>query len=224
MACGALLPRRTRRYCSRDCKEQINWVLGLSKGLLRTFNTRYAVFFFTSNLVILDMLPSWSQYVSRFFCNRTPGCKPAQDLKKLILNSGEEWHHLLYKRHSKSRASFELVTRNHRKDLDPSYLKPIVRVRPRLTKKERSYLKVLNLEEKDLFSSSLEELLKKAFKKMAKVYHPDAGGDNESFKLLMEAHHYITHWCERPQFYQKKVLADYWSYDGLTNRWSPPMP
>jgi hypothetical protein len=58
---------------------------------------------------------------------------------------------------------------------------------------------------------------------LAKIYHPDVGGDAEKFKKLNEAHVQMVSWAEHPQFTAKKALLDCWSYDGLTNKWAPPL-
>lgn len=222
LACGQVLPKRARKYCSISCKDQIVWVLGLSKGLLKAFNVRFAAFYFTDQDVILDLLPSWSEYISRFSITRTPGQKPAYDLKRLILSSGEEWYHLLKNRHSKSSASLRLITRNHRKDLDPKTLVPKVLTRPKLTKKEKQYLNILSISEEELFSDLVTQKIRSSFRKMAKVFHPDVGGDEELFKLLNEAHFHMLNWSMRPKYCLRKLPCEFWSYDSLTNKWSPP--
>jgi hypothetical protein len=58
---------------------------------------------------------------------------------------------------------------------------------------------------------------------MAKVYHPDMGGDEEKFKQLNAAHKQMLAWAENPLFISRKALHDCWSYDASTNRWSPPL-
>jgi len=55
------------------------------------------------------------------------------------------------------------------------------------------------------------------------VYHPDLGGDAEKFKKLNAAHQQMLLWAENPHFTLRKALLDCWSYDGATNRWSPPL-
>jgi len=85
VACGKDDIGARRRYCSEACRGYIQWVLSLSKGLLRTLNTRYAAFSFTSDQVILDVFPIWSKHISRFKRDRTRGKKPAEDLKQMVL-------------------------------------------------------------------------------------------------------------------------------------------
>ena len=93
----------------------------------------------------------------------------------------------------------------------------------RLSKIEKNCLKILQLDRKDLASDGHIKKIKSAYKKMAKLYHPDIGGDEERFKQLNEAHKQMILWAENPQYASRKALPDCWSYDGSTNRWSPPL-
>ncbi|HDZ90724.1 MAG TPA: hypothetical protein ENH37_08620, partial [Deltaproteobacteria bacterium] len=112
LACGKADIGARRRYCSKECREYINWVLSLSKGLLRAVNTRYAAFSFTDEYVILDVFPAWSEHISRFVQKRVKGNKPAEDLKNLVIQFGQEWHDMVNNNRSRSYASLCLVNRN----------------------------------------------------------------------------------------------------------------
>ncbi len=188
-----------------------------------TFSARYAAFSFTREHVILDILPFWSKEISRFVYHRTPKNKPAADLKSLILKSGKEWHHLVDNNTSMSFASLYLLEKNHKKNIDPESVKPLMKAHLRLSKIEKNCLKILQLDRKDLTSDGHISKIKSAYKKMAKLYHPDKGGDEERFKQLNEAHKQMILWAENPQYASRKALPDCWSYDGSTNRWSPPL-
>ncbi|HIC86245.1 MAG TPA: J domain-containing protein [Desulfobacterales bacterium] len=229
LACGTEEMRGGRRYCSKECRKQINWVLSLSKGLLRTFNARYAAFSFTDEHVILDVLPVWSKGISRFILRRTPGRKPAEDLKDLILSSGEEWYSLLEGKNSRSYATLVLLEKNHTNEVNPSQIMPSRLTRLRLSKQHREYMKILKLTHEDLFpngsswAGDTQHQIKLAYKRMAKIHHPDKGGDAEKFKALNEAHQQMLIWAENPQFTCRKALEGCWSYDGAANKWVPPL-
>jgi hypothetical protein len=199
------------------------WVLSLSKGLLRAFNARYAAFSFDRNFVVLDVLPVWSQEISRFLSRRTNGKKPADDLKRIVLQSGGDWYRLVNNRTSRSYASLFLLKRNHNKAIAPDSIKPDERRRPRLSKAERESMKLLELKMEELFADGHAARIKTAYKKLAKIHHPDVGGDAEKFKKLNAAHQQMLLWAEKPHFTSRKALTDCWSYDGSTNRWSPPL-
>jgi hypothetical protein len=223
LSCGTTHMKPGRRYCSPQCREQITWVLSLSKGLLRTFNARYAAFSFTEEYVVLDVLPIWTKGISRFIGRRTPGQKPAADLKNLILESGEEWYGLLDRRNSRSVASLRLLRENHSPHLDPESIKPERKDHPRLSKLESNCLKILKMKREALSSKTCALKIKTAYKRLAKRHHPDMGGDAEKFKRLNEAHEQMLQWAQNPQYTRRKALLDSWSYDGSTNRWAPPL-
>jgi len=223
LACGTDNLKAGRRYCSKNCRQQLLWVLSLSKGLLKVFNARYASFSFNDNKVILDVLPIWAREVSRFTCGRTAGNKPAEDLKNLILESGNEWYRIINNKNSKSYASLCLLNKNHYERMAPEAIKPDKRLRPRFSKCERASMKLLQLKMEELLSDGNVAKIKSSYKKLAKIYHPDVGGDAEKFKRLNEAHQQMLLWAENPQYTSRKALIDCWSYDGSTNRWSPPL-
>lgn len=223
VACGTnnLAPRR--RYCSPECRKHLNWVLSLSKGLLRVFNARYAAFSFSDSHIILDVLPVWSRDISRFSQERTSGKTPAEDLKNLVLDAGVDWYNIIENRNSKSYASLSLLQKNNNKSLDSDAIKPDPRIRPRLSSKERDCMKFLQLKLDALQPEENITKIKSSYKKLAKIYHPDVGGDEEKFKKLNDAHEQMLLWAEQPQFTARKALVDCWSYDGSTSRWSPPL-
>jgi len=223
IACGTDRIKPGRRYCTKECRRQINWVLSLSKGLLKTFNARYAAFYFTKEQVILDVLPVWSKEISRFIFRRIAGNKPAEDLKNLILQSGEKWYNLVENKTSRSFASLFLLSRNQNKKIDPNSIRPLNKSRLRLSKVEKSSLRILQLEREDLSRAGNIEKIKSAYKRMAKRHHPDVGGNAERFKELNNAHKQMLLWAENPQYTSRRALQNCWSYDGVTNRWAPPL-
>jgi hypothetical protein len=223
LACGKPNIDARRRYCSKECRDYINWVLSLSKGLLRAVNARYAAFSFTDDQVILDVFPVWSKHISRFVHRRIKGNKPAEDLKNLVLQFGQDWHDIVNNNGSRSYASLCLVNQNHKKDIHPNSIRPSKKSRPRLSRQETRCLEMLKLQRTDLAADGCTSKIKSAYKKMAKVHHPDVGGDEEKFKKLNDAHEQMLLWAENPQYTSRKALRECWSYDGATSRWSPPL-
>ncbi len=223
LACGKPGLDARRRYCSTECRKQIMWVLSLSKGLLSIFNARYASFSFNRSYVILDILPVWSKEISRFTHTRTVGKKPADDLKKLILDSGSEWYSIISNNNSKSFASLSLLKRNFNSALSVRTIRPDSKKKPRFSKVERESLKCLKLKLEELISEEKTSKIKSAYKKMARIHHPDMGGDADEFRKVKEAHEQMLMWAQNPQFTSRKALADCWSYDASTNKWVPPL-
>ena len=223
LACGTDKLKGRRRYCSPGCRQQILWVLSLSKGLLRVFNARYASFSFDENSVILDVLPVWSKDISRLVHKRKSGKKPAEDLKELVLKSGSEYYNLINNNNSRSYASLFLLNKNHNGQVAPESIKPNEKLNPRFSKQERESFGRLRLKMEELMSDGQVSKIKSAYKKLAKIHHPDVGGDEEKFKKLNEAHQQMLLWADNPQFTSRKALAGCWSYDAATNRWAPPL-
>ena len=172
---------------------------------------------------MLDVLSTWSDDISRFIYGRNFGKRPAQDLKALILQSGNEWYRIISNGSSRSYASLYLLKRNHNKSLSPESIKPNSKRVPRLNRQEKDSMKLLDLKIEELISGGHTKRIKSAYKTMAKVYHPDVGGDTEKFKQLNAAHQQMLLWAQDPHFTSRKALADCWSYDGYTNTWSPPL-
>ena len=223
LSCGRTGLDARRRYCSRECREQIMWVLSLSKGLLNIFNARYASFSFNRSYVILDILPVWSKEISRFTHRRTTGKKPADDLKKLILDSGSEWYSIIGENNSKSYASLSLLRRNCNSSLSVVAIRPDSKKKPRFSKLEKESLRCLKLKLEELISEEKTSKIKSAYKKMARIHHPDMGGDAEEFRKVKDAHEQMLMWAQNPQYTSRKALADCWSYDASTNKWVPPL-
>jgi len=223
LACGRTGLGARRRYCSTDCRKQIMWVLSLSNGLLSIFNARYASFSFNRNYVILDILPVWSKEISRFTHKRTSGKKPADDLKKLILDSGSEWYSIIGDNNSKSYASLSLLKKNCNSTIPVGAIRPDNKKKPRFSKSEKTSLKCLRLKLEELISEEKTSKIKSAYKKMARIHHPDMGGDAEEFRKIKDAHEQMLMWAENPQYTSRKALADCWSYDASTNKWVPPL-
>ena len=222
LSCGTSRMKSRRRYCSKECRQQMVWVLSLSKGLLKAFNARYAAFSFNNEYVLLDVLPVWSHEISRFLRRRS-GKKPADDLKSLILHSGAEWYRIIHNRNSRSYASLFLLNKNCTKRVAPDSIKPDRKMKPRFTKGERESIKLLELKLEELLGDGHTLKIKSAYKRLAKIHHPDVGGDAEKFKKLNEAHRQMLLWAEEPHFTLRKALIDCWSYDSVTNEWSPPL-
>lgn len=223
LACGRPGLNARRRYCSIDCRKQIMWVLSLSKGLLNIFSARYASFTFNKEHVILDILPAWSDEISRFKHKRTRGKKPAYDLKKLILDSGTEWYAIIDNNNSRSYASLSLLRKNCIRNIPSKSIKPDNLIKPRFTKTEKESIKCLKLKFEELMTGEKTHKIKSAYKKLARIHHPDAGGSAEEFRKVKEAHEQMLTWAQNPQFTSRKALIDCWSYDSSTRKWVPPL-
>jgi hypothetical protein len=223
LACGNENLKPGRRYCSRYCRQKLMWSLSLSKGLLQTLNARYAAFSFNDTYVALDILPAWSKNISRFIRERKPGHPPSHTLKELVLETGEQWYQKRNHRFSRSFASQSILEERVENSINPESIKPNANPVPRLSLDQKKGLKHLNISTDSLIVGDCATVIKRAFRGMAKVYHPDKGGDGEKFKELARAHELMQEWAENPRFRSSHSLPCSWSYNGDKNRWSPPL-
>jgi len=223
LSCGTEDIKPGRRYCSKQCRQKLIWALSLSKGLLQTLNTRYAAFSFTEHFVALDVMPTWSIRISRFVYKRKSGYSPANTLKELILEAGNEWYNKRSRRISRSFASQSILEENIEYSINPDSIKPNTNMIPKLSADQKKGLKHLNIHLNTLIFGDYVREIKKAYRRMAKVYHPDKGGDGDMFKEINRAHELMLQWIEDPKFRSNNGLPGCWSYNGYTNRWSPPL-
>ena len=79
LSCGTSENMKQRRYCSVECRQRLRYNLNLRTGLLRALNTRYATFYFTDSLIVLDVLPYGSEELFSYLFPRTSGRKPVED-------------------------------------------------------------------------------------------------------------------------------------------------
>jgi len=199
------------------------WSLSLSKGLLHTLNARYAAFSFNDTCVELDILPAWSDSISRFVHERKSGDPPAHALKELVLETGKQWYQKREHRLSYSVASQCLLKEKAENSINPKSIQPNANRIPRLSNDQKKGLKHLNISTDSLILGDCATAIKRAYRGMAKLYHPDKGGDGEKFKELAKAHEIMQEWAKNPQFRLNHSLPGSWSYNGYKNRWSPPL-
>ena len=83
LSCGTTEHIGRRRYCSIDCRQRLRQRLDMRCGLLQALNTRYATFYFSDLLVIMDILPSGYKEIRSFFFPRTPGKSPGEDFGRM---------------------------------------------------------------------------------------------------------------------------------------------
>lgn len=224
ISCGTLDMGRRRKFCSDECRDRMHWVLKLSTGLLKACSTRYAAFSFTDNVAILDILPTWSDKISRFMSFRRPGGKPADDLKFIILNAGQKWHEMVGNKVSWTAASMSLLEQNVNKGLKPDSVKPGKVTSLTCSNKTKKSLKILGLTYDEMAFGNRRKAITSAFRRMVKRFHPDTGGTSEDFNRIIAAHEQILSWSnDKPGFKTKIAIENGWSYNGYNNKWTPPL-
>ena len=130
------------------------------------------------------------------------------DLKKLILDSGSEWYAIIGDNNSKSYASLSLLKKNCNSDIPVRSIRPESKKKPRFSKAEKESLKCLRLKLEEIISEEKTSRIKSAYKKMARIHHPDMGGDAEEFRKVKDAHEQMLMWAKNPQYTSRKALIE----------------
>lgn len=220
LSCGDALEDRRRRYCSRKCRQELERKLELSVGLLKTLGARYAAFSFTDSDLYFHVLPENAEEVLTYACERTPGLRPAQDLWRLVDGLGGAWHRQIRSTGKRYLATRHLREKARRNQTVAASVKPVDDRRPALRRKS---LQCLDLSASELLSPHAKQTLKAAYRREAKIHHPDHGGDPASFRRIHEAQQELLAWMKNPRFKVRRGVCGQWGYDSLrAKRWLPP--
>ncbi len=220
LACGDNLPPRHRRYCSMSCQQYLLASLNRRTGLLQALSTRYATFYFTDFVIVMDILLYGVDQIHSYMLPRTQGRKPVEDFCVLSNILGTLWwneRNRTKKRYLASRQVLEQAQKGK---------KPVNSVMPAaltIPSVKASSLIRLELHADDLAPANLENCIKNAYRRQAKKHHPDIGGSPETFLKIQEAYEKLSEWAKRPTFIRQRGFPDKWLYQGATNRWIKPI-
>jgi len=220
LSCGARLNSDRRRYCSVVCRQRLRYQLNLRTGLLKALNTRYATFYFTEDVIILDILTSQSWYIYSFIHARRADMTPAGDFARMANRLGKAWWGEKNRTHRRYLASSFLLDMARRGGKAEA-VRPVVVSRPAVAGKALACLK---LNSASLDTPELKKLIKSAYRRQAKAHHPDAGGSAAVFRRIHRAYEELLGWAENPVFTKRSGFPDKWFYDGRRNRWVQPTP
>ena len=221
LSCGTSENMDRRKYCSVGCRQHLRYHLNLRTGLLRALNTRYATFYFTETVIILDVLPYGSAELFSYIFPRTPGGKPVEDFCTLSNVLGNAWWAERNRTNKRYIANRFILEKAINKNADTAPIKPAEVKEPAKLKKSLMFLK---LKKSDLNSPGLQRKIKSAYRKQAMKHHPDLGGNAAGFRKLHDAYEQIIKWSENPVFIRRRGFPDKWFYDGSTVRWVQPAP
>jgi hypothetical protein len=221
LSCGTTENIGRRRYCSVDCRQRLRLRLDMRSGLLQALNTRYATFYFSDCLVVMDVLPHASSEIRSFFFPRTPGKSPGDDFGRMADILGENWwaeQRRTKKRHIATLHVLDMGVRNH---VPPQSVKPPIVHTPSVPAASLVYLK---LEKSNLNSPELNRIIKDAYRRQVKIHHPDLGGEAAMFRKIHKAYEEMIRWAENPNFIRHRGFPDKWFYEGDKNCWVQPTP
>jgi hypothetical protein len=221
LSCGTTENVGRRRYCSKACRIRLHDKLEARTGLVRALNTRYATFYFSEDLIVMDMLPYGSHDIYSFFYPRSPGRKPAEDFGHLADLLGDLWWA------EKRRTNKRYVAAHHVLEQAFRNRVPIFSVKPAMVKVpsiRATCLTELKIDKSALTSPDLKKIVRNAYRRQAKEHHPDLGGNALKFRRLYRAYEELANWAMTPNFVKKCGFPDKWFYDGNKNRWIQPLP
>jgi hypothetical protein len=220
LACGSELPRRRRRYCSIVCRQQLHACLNRRTGLLKALNTRYATFYFTDFAIVMDVLPYGMEQIFSYVLPRSSGRKPFEDFCDLSNILGTQWWNERNRTHRRYLASRHVLDHARKPERPKETVIPITLAVPAV---RASSLIILELRPDDLTTANLLGCIKQAYRRQAKKYHPDIGGDSQAFLKIQDAYEKLMDWSRKPTFIHRSGFPDKWLYEGANNRWIQPV-
>jgi hypothetical protein len=200
----------------------LEFALYIATGLVQTLRARYAAFSYTDEILILDILPVGAKTISRFVWQRNGHKKVAEDFLGMIEQAGREWYKHEEKTGSRWWASQHLLDKASRKDIPVSAIVPTSKKTPHLNYKAKDALRLLELTREQIVSKDSMKRIKSAYRKQAKLFHPDKGDTSNRFVQINEAHAELLNWAENPKFLSRAALPNSWCYDASRKRWAPP--
>jgi len=223
LSCGATENMGTRKYCSVACRKKLRYQLNVRTGLLKALNTRYATFYFTEELLIMDILPFGSEKIYSFLFTRSRNRKPAEDFSDMCNILGKAWWGEMNRTNRGYLASRHVLNQAVPQDAPAESIQPEV-VRIPVVKSSGKSLVYLKLDRESLHSKKLKQVIKSAYRCQARITHPDMGGDEGAFRKIYQAYADLMTWAEEPSFLKRSGFPDKWFYDGNKNRWVQPTP
>ncbi len=223
LSCGTTENMGTRKYCSVACRKKLRHQLNVRTGLLKALNARYATFYFTDELLIMDVLPIGSIKIYSFLFPRSRNREPVEDFSALCNILGNAWWGEMKRTNREYLASQHVLNQAAPKDFSMESIQPEI-VKIPVVKGSGKLLVYLKLDREALHSKKLKQVIKSAYRRQARIVHPDMGGDEDAFRKIYQAYETLMAWAEEPSFLKRSGFPDKWFYDGNKNRWVQPTP
>lgn len=182
LLCGTTKNINGRKYCSLSCRQQLHRKLNQQTGLLKALNARYATFYFTDAMIILDVIVFDSDRIFSYIHSRRKKRKPVDDFIMMANRLGRDW----WAERDRTRRRY-LATRRIL-DLAVSGGDTKASVAPQPIKNpvlKKEFLIRLDLTREDLISSDVLLKIKSAFRRQAMIAHPDRGAARVLFGGFM---------------------------------------
>ncbi len=220
LSCGQGVKDGRRRYCSQVCRQGLETKLNLAVGLLKALDTRFATFSFTDSVLYLHVLPFGPEEVYSYVYGRSPLRKPSQDFWDMVEGLGRLWHGKQRQTGKRHVASKHVLAQADRNEVPPDLLKPREIKSPAVRKRSIKYFR---LSSSDLTSPQAKSAIRSAYRREAKIHHPDHGGEAEMFRSIHAAHQELMDWVKNPRFTVRGGVPGRWSFSSERGRkWLPP--
>ena len=181
LSCGTTEGMINRRYCSLGCRQQLRQKLNTRSGLLQALNTRYATFSFSDTMIILDVVPHGIKENFRYARLRSEGNTPAEDFSQMTNMLGNAWWEEEQRTAKKYLASRYVLDLAERCMISPLLMRPKLIKVPTI---KIAAMNCLEIDKADIDSDELSKIIKNAYRRKAKIHHPDAGGHAQTFRKL----------------------------------------
>lgn len=146
---------------------------------------------------------------------------PAEDFSKMTNILGNAWWKEEKRTNRKYLASQRVLELATRYTISIMSVRPVLMKNPTVKKESLNYL---DIDKADLRSADLRKIIKNAYRRQAKVHHPDIGGSAVTFRKIHDAYKELLYWVENPNFIKRRGFPDKWFYDGDNKRWVQPLP
>jgi predicted nucleic acid-binding Zn ribbon protein len=221
LSCGATEISSNRKYCSIRCRQNLRQKLNMRNGLLQALNTRYATFYFSDTIIILDVVPHGTKEIFRYVSKRTAANNPAADFSVMTNALGNAWWAESKRTNKNYLASQHVLKLAKRCAITEGLQRPrLIRI-PTVKTEILDYLEIKKV---DLHARDLGAIIKNAYRRQVKIHHPDAGGKASTFHKIHDAYKELLHWAENPVFIRRRGFPDKWYYDGDNKKWVQPIP
>ncbi|MEI6609573.1 MAG: J domain-containing protein [Deltaproteobacteria bacterium] len=221
LSCGTTEDMKDRRYCSLKCRQQLRQKLNTRSGLLQALNTRYATFYFSDTMITMDVVPHGIKEIFRYTSLRSAGNSPADDFSQMTNMMGNAWWEEENRTARKYLASRHVLELAERCTISPLLLRPKLIKVPTIKTRAMIYLKI---DKAHIASDDLSKIIKNAYRRQAKIHHPDMGGHAQTFRKLHAAYVELLRWADNPTFIRRRGFPDKWYYDSDNQKWVQPIP
>lgn len=221
LSCGTTANMARKRYCSLACRQRLLAALNRRSGLLKALNIRYATFYFSEYMVVMDVLPHGEDSIYSFMLPRSPERLPVGDFCALSEALGKAWWAEQGRTKKRYRASQSVLAMAAPADADTHGVIPYESTLPSV---RGAAMMSLKFDQKDTDPATLERHIKSAYREQVKRHHPDLGGKPAAFRKIQEAYEKLIDWARNPTFVRRSGFPDKWFYDGYVQRWIQPKP